>query len=222
MRLLEKLVGILAPFECINCGQEGEIVCNNCSSGAFPAIPSRCYRCHTATIDFKLCERCKRVSKLSQVWVRTELRGIPRSLLHAFKFDRAQAASKLLAARMGQLINLPENTIVVPIPTATSRVRERGYDHARLMGRDIANSNNLRLVTGLSRLDQARQVGAKRDVRLSQLKGAFRVSQRRLIVGAHILLVDDVLTTGATLEEAALTLKMAGAKKVDAIVFAQA
>jgi len=123
---------------------------------------------------------------------------------------------------MGQLINLPENTIVVPIPTATSRVRERGYDHARLMGRDIANSNNLRLVTGLSRLDQARQVGAKRDVRLSQLKGAFRVSQRRLIVGAHILLVDDVLTTGATLEEAALTLKMAGAKKVDAIVFAQA
>jgi predicted amidophosphoribosyltransferase len=73
----------------------------------------------------------------------------------------------------------------------------------------------------LRRLDQTRQLGAKREERLAQLTGSFAVKNHRRVSGRIILLVDDVLTTGGTLIAASKTLKAAGAKQVDALIFAK-
>ncbi len=80
----------------------------------------------------------------------------------------------------------------------------------------------MRHVPALARLGQHRQVGARRQERLISLDGAFRARAEYLIKDSHVLLVDDVLTTGATLEAAAKALKASGAKTVDAVVFARA
>ena len=110
--------------------------------------------------------------------------------------------------------------LIVPVPTATSRVRSRGYDHAKLLAKELAGAAQLKHESLLLRLCQTRQAGAKRQTRIQQLEGAFGLKKQD-IKGKHVLLVDDVVTTGATLEEAAKVLKQAGAKTIDAVVFAQ-
>ncbi len=115
---------------------------------------------------------------------------------------------------------LPEGTLVVPIPTATERVRERGYDQARLLAKAVAARHNLLYMPLLLRVSQKRQLGAARSERFKNMAGAFRINGRTS-PGTHILLIDDVVTTGATLAEAARLLRADGAAHVDAATFAQ-
>jgi ComF family protein len=114
-----------------------------------------------------------------------------------------------------------EDIVLTYVPTATSRRRERGYDQAEVITRRLARRNHLPYRRLLARLGQAHQVGSKRSDRIAHVRDAFRPVHEAKTKGAHIVLIDDVCTTGASLEAAARTLKRAGAKKVDAIVFSQ-
>ena len=108
----------------------------------------------------------------------------------------------------------------MPLPTATSRVRQRGYDQAALIAKAYAKAVHREYLPCLARLGQQHQRGAKRQARLEQLHQAYRAT--RSVKGANVLLVDDVATTGASLQAAAQLLYQAGARRVDVIVFAQA
>jgi len=119
------------------------------------------------------------------------------------------------------LPDLPKDTIVVHVPTASNRVRLRGYDHAQLIARRIAKSKNLSYAGILIRHGKSRQVGANRQDRLRQLDDAFEVKENKNDRHTPILLVDDVSTTGGTILSATKVLKDAGYKNVNAIVFAQ-
>lgn len=110
----------------------------------------------------------------------------------------------------------------MPVPTATSRVRRRGYDQALLLARRLSHETHSQCVIGLLRITQSQQVDASREQRLKQLAAAFRVTRMRAVRGKHIILIDDVVTMGATLEAAASSLRAAGAGRIDALVFAQA
>ncbi len=123
---------------------------------------------------------------------------------------------------MASRLLLPENALLVHIPTATSRVRQRGYDQAELIARQAAKRMGLPHKGALMHLGQKQQHGASRAQRLAQLRDAFRIIRPDLIEDRHIVLVDDVITTGATLDAAAQALKAAGAKRVSALIFAQA
>jgi ComF family protein len=115
---------------------------------------------------------------------------------------------------------MPPATVVTHVPTATSRVRRRGYDQAELLARQLAQDLKLPYASLLIRDGQSRQVGATRQARLAQLTHAFRIP-KHFPQNVSILLVDDVVTTGATIETAARILRAAGAKSVSAAVFAQ-
>lgn len=139
------------------------------------------------------------------------------------KYERARAGTSEVAQILsGRRTSLPDGAVLVHVPTATGRVRARGYDHALLIARSLSKATDLPQKSLLARMGQAHQVGANRAARLRQLDSAFRPLRPQQIRGKHILLVDDVLTTGATLETAGRVLKRAGAKQVSAIVFAQA
>lgn len=223
MHVIEHIIRTIAPHECVGCGQEGRLLCSICESRLSRAV-ERCYRCHKAAASGVTCSTCRRQSKLVSVRAVTTYGGMAKRLVWRLKFERARAAGdevgRLIGARL-QEWNV-ENVVIVPVPTATRRVRQRGYDQAVLIARAAASRSDLPYASLLLRLGQRRQVGGSRSQRLEQIKDAFRARDVMRVHGAHIILIDDVLTTGATLEAAAATLKAAGAKKVEAIVFAQA
>jgi ComF family protein len=146
----------------------------------------------------------------------------PKQLIGLLKFGRVRASAKVMAGYMQTTLPfLDEATVITFVPTATSRVRQRGYDQAHLLAKELSRLTKRKTKPLLGRLGQTRQVGATRKQRLVQLQNAFFARNSKAIKGAHILLVDDVLTTGATLEAAAKTLRQTGAKSVSAVVFAQ-
>lgn len=158
---------------------------------------------------------------MKHVWVRTQYDGMPKQLIHDFKFERKQAAARPIAQLMAEsLPYLPPETIITHIPTAPRRVRMRGYDHAALLAKELAKRLGLSHQTLLRRVTQTRQVGSKRAERIKQMERAFEPVSN-VPQNAKVLLVDDLVTTGATLESAARVLRNAGVKTIDATVFAQ-
>lgn len=224
MSVFETVIRLFAPYVCLECGVEDDrLLCVACVA-AIPRLPSRCYQCYVTTKASVICDSCRPHSALQQVIVAVPYQGSAQHIVHALKYERAQSAAKELAECIYEAACsvVPQDALITHVPTATARVRKRGYDHAKLLARHTANMLDQPHTTLLGRIGQAHQVGAGRQKRLLQLEGAFRPIRTERIRGRHIVLVDDVVTTGATLETAARVLLGAGAATVSAVVFAQA
>ncbi len=152
--------------------------------------------------------------------------GPARELVKRFKFYGEIRLSKFLSKCMlnaGAELVAPES-FLIPVPLHRSRLRQRTYNQSALLVREIGRHLGGRvLLDGLIRTRKThQQVGLKRRARTANVSGAFHVAEHflPLVSGAHVVLVDDVLTTGATVEECARVLKAAGARQVDVLVFA--
>lgn len=219
--LIDKILSHLAPHECLGCSAEGALLCSDCVRYLIPAKQG-CYHCYRITEEGRTCIGCLPYSDLYAVRVATAYKAIAKDLIWHLKFNGTQAAASEMAQRLAAFVpNLPEY-VIVPIPTATSRVRQRGYDQANLIARELAKKTKTPYAPALRRSGQTNQRGSNRDQRTSQLENAYRVTHATQIKGKHVLLIDDVLTTGSTLEAAAKVMKAAGAKRVTGLVFARA
>lgn len=220
MSIFDNLISKFAPHICLGCGYEGSIICVQCLPN-FGKMPSCCYKCRRLTADARTCESCRATSGLYRVNVATAYEDLAKQVVWRLKFDGAQAAATTMASLMAPLVSQASGVWLVPVPTATTRARGRGYDQAKLLAKAISRGTRLRYVDCLRRQGQAHQVGSSRHQRLQQMKDAFSVKSHTSPVGNKILLVDDVVTTGATLEAAAAVLKQAGAAEISALAFAQ-
>lgn len=218
--MFERAISLVAPHVCIVCGREGTLLCKWCAAEFVDRVPERCYRCLALSQDAQVCHVCRRQSPLGNVWVRSLYGGTVRELLYILKFGRARAAATIVASLLDEsLPYFPEDTVVTYVPTATRRVRVRGYDQTRCIARELARLRGLRCRRLLIRYGQTRQVGASRAERVRQAADNYGSISTPGI--RSVLLVDDILTTGATLEAAAHVLKDSGIKHVYGAVFAQ-
>jgi ComF family protein len=215
---IERLLALIAPHLCVSCGAEGALLCLDCAVNLMP-VPSRCYRCGRVTDDFRTCPACRASSDLFAVRPVTVYEGAAKDVVHKLKFERARAAAIDIAYTIVLGAAVPEDVVICHVPTADARVRERGYDQAALIARQLSRLTGRPYAPLLLRTGQQRQVGKQRTTRREQMKDAFRTIAMP-VPPPHVLLVDDVLTTGATCEAAARTLRHAGVKRVSAVVFA--
>lgn len=213
--ILEKIVAIIAPHRCILCGNYNNKLCALCAADLPCLEVSACVLCGAPTVDWRTCHACK--SPLAFIWPYAAYQDEIRAILHAYKFEHARALAEPLAACLAATIPyLDSSWAIVPTPTASARARQRGYDQAVLLARELAKKRGLQYRQPLVRQSSVRQVGASRTMRQRQATQLFVARPVR----GRVLLVDDVCTTGATLQAAAAALKKAGATEVAAVVVA--
>ncbi|MFB9911564.1 ComF family protein [Rhizobium paknamense] len=152
--------------------------------------------------------------------------GVVRDMVHGLKYaDRTDLAPLMAAwmARAGCDL-LPDAEVIIPVPLHRWRLFSRQYNQSAELGRWLAREAGLPFRPLLLRRVKAteKQVGLTKKGRADNVRGAFQVRDREGVAGRHLLLVDDVYTTGATVNAAARALKRAGAAKVSVLTFAMA
>lgn len=192
-------------------------------------VPPLCAACGRACRpDAVLCSRCARrlaaleplrggsPHGLDAVWSSAAHEGVARDLVAALKFRRLLPVADLIADRIQWLAPATHLTgAIVPVPTARLRTALRGFDPAAEIAGALAERTKLPLSACLTRRGGSRQVGRRRAARI----GHPPFVRAKSTVPRSALLVDDVLTTGATLASCARALRQAGAVRVAAITF---
>ena len=137
-------------------------------------------------------------------------------LIHDFKYESVRAIGNKLAEMMAaRLPDLPKETIIVPLPTATHHIRERGFDHTLFIAKRIAKLKRIKVQKLFIRTANTVQVGADKSTRIAQAEHAFEINPKIAInKNTTYILFDDVLTTGASIKSALKKLREAGALKV--------
>lgn len=216
--VLEKIVAIIAPHRCIVCSNYNNMMCNLCAQKIPHIKQPFCVLCGKAASDWHVCIGCSQTTSLSRVWVRGIYDGSLKDLIHKYKFEHARDAYKPIAATIADILpSLDSDWSIVPVPTVASHIRERSYDHAKLVARQVAKLKGVQFAALLERTKNTRQVGATRVERTAV---AASIALKRAPDARKILLIDDVCTTGATLSACAEILKRAGAREVCAVVAA--
>lgn len=209
--MLDKVLSQLAPHPCFECGKLGKALCDNCKYNIANEPFLGCIGCGRPSGARGVCETCKFYDKAWCVGSRQEAL---RRLIDAYKFERMRIAHQDLAHLLADVLPvLPENTIIIPIPTVRRHVRQRGYDHTVLVAKQLAKLKNCSYAPILERKTQSVQRGASRSARIRQAKEAFTVGNT-LSPDTPYLIIDDVVTTGSTLKYAAKILRDAGGRQV--------
>jgi ComF family protein len=228
------LLDLLLPPGCAACktwlpgGRSAPLVCGRCRSRLRAASWPRCPRCHfprgARRIEAPDCIECRDwPDALTAARYAYVLEPPAADLVHALKYEGWRELAEFMGGALAELA--PGGSLVVPVPTTARRLRHRGYNQAELLARHLAAERGLPLVHALERPGGGRsQTTLAPTERRENVRGAFRPSPGAVpsVAGADVLLVDDVLTTGATASEAAATLASMGAASVTLVAFARA
>jgi ComF family protein len=215
----------LFPPHCAGCGTQGFRWCEECQADSPLASNKHCVFCRKNLRNQGVCVDCAAKNRnLDRVYSWGIHDGPLRQALHKLKYKRDIGLGEVLAQNMVALIkriSLPVD-IVVPIPLGRKRMRERGYNQSALLAKPMAFSLGVDYQpAALKRVKETRtQVGLNIKQRRENVAGAFEARQKA-VDNRRVLLVDDVMTTGATLEAAAKALKHSGAAQVWSLTLAQ-
>jgi ComF family protein len=201
------------------------IVCEGCAEDFFASSPYRCPRCAiTLPVEGSVCASCLRHppqydATITLADYAAPIDGLVLALKFGHRLELAPILGALLAARVRSLSE--QSAVLVPVPLAYERLAERGFNQSLEIARATARSLGARLdCRCLARIRHAAaQASLSLDARRRNIRGAFLV--RGNVRGLRLIVIDDVMTSGSTLDEVARVLKGAGAEHVTNLVVAR-
>ena len=218
------LLELVYTPRCAGCGEPAaeEPFCEVCAAALDP-VPAGCARCGQPGPDDP-CGGCRAAPPAFDAVRAGGLLGGPLAdAVHAFKYGNRPALGRPLGAWLAARAPLPPGALVVSVPLARARRIERGYDQAALLADALARAaGRPRVRRALARVRETPpQVGRTRAERARNVAGAFAAVAGK-VAGRDVVLVDDVVTTGATADAAAEALRQAGARSVVVVALARA
>lgn len=224
-RELARTIGKLITQDCLLCAaaSEANIVCNACAADLPKLQKPCCPRCALSTPNGEICGRCLTKPPHYEATFAAYRYDFPLDkLVQSFKYGHRLALSAFLGQNLAALAANLVADVIIPLPLHPERLRERGFNQALELARPVSSS--LQLPIDATHCNRTRNTPAQANLpwreRVKNVRGAFFCSAD--FTGKRIILVDDVMTTGASLDECARTLKLHGAAEITLLVVARA
>ncbi|MCX5705336.1 MAG: ComF family protein [Candidatus Omnitrophica bacterium] len=237
-RLIHGLRAIVYPKTCLSCRKklaekaDDGFLCSQCRGKIKKNLPPFCVSCGRQLdkrwLAKNICPACQKNNlSFDRAYSPCTYEGVIKELIHKFKYNDREHLGEPLSRLMSEFIreySLPIDYIdcIIPIPLHKTRLREREFNQSEVLSKYLAQEFNKELVSNaIERFRHTRtQTELVTHQRASNVKNSFRVTDPQAIKNKNILLIDDVLTTGATSSEAAAALKSAGANIVFVLTIA--
>lgn len=228
--LWDKTLDLLFPEKCRGCGLPDTVLCGDCLQKIRPP-EIFCFACG-AYSDTGICAACARsydISPIKVFWAVRYANPPIKTLIHDLKYKSATKVAETLCLIFCDSVSRTlkntqnKNAIIVPVPVTAQRLRERGFNQSEILATALSRQTCIALANDILfkiKNTASQVVVAERAKRLENLQGSFAVPDPRKIAGKTAILVDDILTTGATIIECSRELKKAGAKNIIALVVA--
>lgn len=234
--LRQSLLDFIFPPKCLGCNQdlnEG-FVCNKCYTIITASVLPCCSICglpydHSEKCSHPILKYNNQTSVLDRIRALGKYQIPYQGLIHHFKYQQKTKIGKLLGFALAKLIMsdpiLSRARYLVPIPLHPARLRERGFNQSLLLAQEISINTNLGVLDCLKRVKNTKsQTDLNYLSRLKNIKNAFQIKNKfqEIIKNNYLIIVDDVITTTATVSEAASILKSCQAHEVSAVAVALA
>ena len=233
--LIDDILGLLSPHICKECGSIGATYCRRCIFNTIKRNDHICLYCRQPAEHNNLCDSCcKKYHLFDDVIAIRPRKGSLKSLVGDYKYNSELAScrpiAELLAAKIAGL-NQHDEIEIVPIPTISAHVRQRGFDHTCMVAKQLAKLANLRVNNKiLIRADNSSQHTLSGKERRTRITKSLVLNEKyRRVIGNDdemtslpiprtVIVLDDIWTTGATMETAAKLLLSIGVQKIIGLV----
>lgn len=226
-KIIKTILEIVFPLTCVGCGKPNTLICDDCVKNIKSIDNQECPNCRKQTEKGEFCSaKCKNTflgepSYFSNLIVcsRYDKQGTLKKIIEEFKYHYSENLAEILGSLLKSKLASPDNNfIIVPVPLHSKRQKARGFNQAELLAKTL----NLETKDALIRIKNTKQQAhLNKKERLTNVKNAFALNPKyeKLIQNKNVILLDDVCTTGSTLNECAKALK--GASKIEALVLAR-
>ena len=215
------ILNLIYPKSCLGCAKPGLYLCVSCLD-QIPRAPKQCYVCHHPSINGLTHSKCTTRYSLESLLVFAHYNGLVKKLIKTFKYRFVSEIGIILGNHLAQIFaeELPQVDLVTFVPISKETQRTRGFNQSEILANTISNSIRTPVVSSLTKTKTTKNQAALTVVqRKLNLKGVFQ--SVGIVKNKRVLLVDDVCTTGTTLNECAKELRKAGASKVYGLVIAR-
>lgn len=225
-RLRGAALDIFFPQYCVGCGKEGLFICDTCLDTLPYLEHPFCPLCGLPHANAGLCRNCLDwKADIDGIRSPFKFEGVIRTAIHQLKYNNLRAIAPTLAHLMSKYVleNVIDINLIIPVPLHKKRLRDRGYNQSYLLAKELSKLMDVQLDdTSLSReryvLPQARTHSV--EERRANVSNVFTCRAQN-VSGKKILLIDDVATSGATMNACAAVLKSAGAIHVWGLALAR-
>jgi len=212
------LINLFFPKKCVICSSFGSWLCPKCQKKVQKIKTPFCPKCKKITSFGQYCPRCRRTKTIRGVIAAGYYQGVLKETIHSFKYQKIKELRKylfeLISDRLSEGFPAGE-FILVPVPLNKIKLYHRGFNQSEEIAKEIEKNYGYKLVNCLDRIKNTKsQIGLSQKERLINVQNCFAIKSGFDIRNKNIFLIDDVVTSGATVESAAKVLKQSGAKKI--------